>query len=89
MLESALGYSLSTVDKFAEEIMRRLPDFRAIYKNTTAYGDKYEVVMLVDGIDGSKKGIITAWIYGDVSGNIIDSPRCTNVIMRKRKESRP
>ena len=45
--------------------------------------------MLVDGIDGSKKGIITAWIYGDVSGNIIDSPRCTNVIMRKRKESRP
>ena len=89
VLESALGYSLSTVDKFAEEIMRRLPDFRAIYKNTTAYGDKYEVVMLFDGIDGSKKGIITAWIYGDVSGNIIDSPRCTNVIMRKRKESRP
>lgn len=35
--------------------MRRHPDFSAIDKNVTAYGDKYEAVMLIDGINSSKK----------------------------------
>ena len=84
-----LGYDLSTVDNFMDEIIRRLPDFRAIYKNSNEFGDKYEVRIMVDGTEGRKQGIITVWMYDIVDGVTNDFPRCANVIFDDIRRQRP
>ncbi len=86
---SMLGYDLSTVDNFMDEIIRRLPDFRAIYKNSNEFGDKYEVRIMVDGTEGRKQGIITVWMYDIVDGVTNDFPRCANVIFDDIRRQRP
>lgn len=92
VFESALGYSLSTVKKFSDEIVHRLPDFRATLKSQTIYGDKYEVRMLVDGIGAKKQGIITVWMFDMENDQMNGYPRCANVLFEKiskRKPKRP
>ena len=52
--------------------MRRHPDFSAIDKNVTAYGDKYEAVMLIDGIGRRKQRIINL-LMRDMENNEVTS----------------
>lgn len=58
----SLGYNIDNKDALIKEVRKGLGTFKGIQKNTTQYGSKYEVVMIVKGANGKKAKVKTGWI---------------------------
>lgn len=65
VFQSALGYNQSNYKDLIDNIHRNLPRSAAYFKGSTAYGDKYEVVMPLIGPNGNIADVLTAWMMKD------------------------
>ena len=81
VFEHALGYTLENADLLESQIRQRLSDFRMIDKGITQYGHKFDVKLLIDGVNGNKQPIITCWQYDTGSRK----PRMVTVYVDKNK----
>ena len=62
-------------------IRERVREFPATFSGTTDFGDKYEVVMEIEGVVGRKSIVETAWIIERGS----DMPRLISAYIPKKR----
>ena len=60
--ESALGYTKDNADSLIANIRQKLPNFTATPKGDRGYGETYEVIMELTGVNGKTAKVLTAWI---------------------------
>ena len=61
VFEKVLGYNISNKDILVDRVRSGLSKYRAIAKKATQYGEPFEVLMLVDGVNGKFAPVKTAW----------------------------
>ena len=61
VFENVLGYNISNKDILVDRVCSGLSKYRAIAKKATQYGEPFEVLMLVDGVNGRFAPVKTAW----------------------------
>lgn len=62
VFESALGFNQSNALQLKTQILSKLPNTEAITKETTEYGQKYQVDVEIVGVNGNIATVRTAWI---------------------------
>ncbi|ADK16184.1 hypothetical protein WX45_01786 [Clostridium ljungdahlii DSM 13528] len=79
--DKALGYNQENADDLIRNIKENIENYKAIYKDETQYGKRYEVIMNLEGPNGKTANVLTAWIIknGD------DFPSLTSVYVTKKK----
>lgn len=65
VFQSALGYNQSNYKGLLENISRNLESAPAYFKSSTLYGEKYEVVLWLQGPNGKTANVLTAWMLKD------------------------
>lgn len=81
VFESALGYNIKNVDTLLSELRNNLPLFRGNLRGSDQYGVKYNVLVLLDGINGNRVPVLTGWIYEKGS----DNPRMVTIYVKDNK----
>lgn len=76
-----LGYTKENAGELIAEIMRSLPDWKAMPRQITKYGQPYEVRMLLHGMNGRLATVKTGWIINEGQ----DVPRLTSAYIYKEK----
>lgn len=66
VFESALGITASDWRYLHDQILEALPDAPVRATRITPFGVAYEVVVVIDGLNGASHPVITTWI---VEGN--------------------
>lgn len=61
VFESALGIGQDDWEYLRDEILKKLPSARVSVVRENPYGFVYEVPMLIEGLNGATKEVITAW----------------------------
>jgi len=59
---SALGISASDWRYLHDQILQALPDAAVRATRITPFGTAYEVVVMIDGLNGATQPVVTAWI---------------------------
>lgn len=79
--KEALGYTPENADDLISNIENNISNYRAAYKDKTKYGERYEVIMNLNGPNGKNANVLTAWMIktGD------DFPSLTSVYVTKKK----
>lgn len=70
VFKSALGYDVSNAEILEQELKNGLKTFRASAVQKTEYGTKYTVQMLVNGTNGNKQPVTTAWMIDEGENKI-------------------
>lgn len=60
--EKALGYNIYNADKLIQNINNNVSKYNAKFKETTDYGDKYEIIMTLLGENNKYANVKTAWL---------------------------
>ena len=81
IFESVLGYNMENVDALLSELRNNLPLFRGNLRDSDQYGVKYNVLVLLDGINGKRAPVLTGWIYEKGS----DNPRMVTICVKDNK----
>ena len=81
LFKEVLGYSVGTARNLAVKIMDEIYNFPAIFKGSDRFGNKYEIIMNIEGINGRTAPVITAWIIDSGS----DVPRLTSAYIHKKR----
>lgn len=68
--KAALGYDLRNYEELMENIRRNLPNFEAKPKGDKGWGMTYEVIMMLEGPNGKKAKVLTAWIDDKLTGEM-------------------
>lgn len=68
--QEALGYNLSNYRDLMENILTHLPEYGAVEKGDWGYGMTYEVVLELEGPNGKKAKVLTAWIDDTETGEM-------------------
>ena len=76
-----LGYTKENAAALVAEIRHELPRWKATARNSTKYGQPYEVRMLLRGSNGRQATVKTGWIQ-DFGSN---APRLTSAYIYKEK----
>ncbi|MCL5291290.1 MAG: hypothetical protein M1548_02005 [Actinobacteria bacterium] len=79
--EKALGYNKDNYQGLIESVKRNLSDYPAKFKGSNEYGDRYEVLMRLEGPNGKKANVLASWIIKKEE----DTPRLTSLYVTKRK----
>ena len=79
VFERSLGYNTTNSELLEAEIRKGLELYKAFPKGNDGHGDKFNVIILVDGANGNRQPIITGWIYDN--GN--DNPRMVTTYVYK------
>jgi len=74
VFESALGYTARNANALISNIRMNINKFPATFKGSNIYGDKYEIVMELKGINGKRVQVVTGWIVDKES----NCPRLTS-----------
>lgn len=78
--EQALGYTRDNYQQLIEDIRGNLARHPVISRGKNQYGEKYEVVMDLQGPNGKTAPVVTAWIIENGS----KTPRLTSIYVRSR-----
>ncbi|MDR0935238.1 MAG: hypothetical protein LBM98_00985 [Oscillospiraceae bacterium] len=78
---SALGFTTTNYQILLTLVLKNLPLHRAVFRGSNAYGDRYQVIMTINGVNGKHAEVLTAWIirYDE------DFPRLTNIYVTNKK----
>lgn len=68
--KQALGYDLSNYKDLIQNIRQHLPEYEAIPKGDHGWGMTYEVIMELEGPNGKRAKVLTAWIDDKQSGKM-------------------
>lgn len=79
--ESALGYNKDNYEDLKEQVLTSLPKYKADYRDSNDYGDRYQVVMNLEGPNGKKANVLAAWM------NNQEGTRLTSIYVTEKKES--
>lgn len=60
--EMALGYTIENADELMENISKHIDESKFVEKGDLGYGMRYEYIMELEGINGKKANVLTAWI---------------------------
>ena len=77
--KEALGYDLSNYALLIQNINDHIDESKFVEKGNNGYGMLYEYVMELDGINGKKANVLTAWIQDG------DEKRLTSVYVTEKK----
>ena len=80
--EEALGYNLTNVAELIQNIKDNLPKFDVVRKPDLGYGERFQVLLDLVGINGKTATVLTAWIKNRDTQKI----RLTSVYVKKRKK---
>ena len=81
VFDEVLGYNTSNAEILISKIRESICKFPAVFKGHTAYGDKYEIVMRIDGANGRTANVIISWIIDEET----EYPRLTTAYIPKRR----
>jgi hypothetical protein len=62
VFKSALGFEQNDWEALSQRILAALPFHAATFKGNAPYGERYEVVLPIAGLNGQTKEVLTAWI---------------------------
>lgn len=79
--ELALGYKLHNANDLIKNILEHIMNYPAKFKGSDQYGDKYEIIMLLVGINGKSANVKTGWIIDSKTGET----RLTSAYITKKK----
>ncbi|WP_339816799.1 phage minor capsid protein [Paenibacillus sp. FSL R7-0216] len=65
VFQSALGYNQSNYKDLIKNVDRNLGSAPAYFRGSTPYGDKYEVILPLQGPNGKTANVLTAWMMKD------------------------
>jgi hypothetical protein len=68
--ELALGYTIEHASLLIENIRGHLSGFPAKRKGNRGRGELYEVVMVLEGLNGKTANVLTAWIDDAATGEM-------------------
>ena len=77
---SALGFEQKDWEVLRQRILAELPFHMARFRVSAPYGDRYEVVLPITGLNGQTKNVLTAWIVETDS----DSPKLVTTYVEKK-----
>lgn len=60
--ERALGYNINNYEQLMENVLINIRKYPAVYKDTTRYGKRYEVIMELTGPNGKSAIVKTGWL---------------------------
>lgn len=66
----ALGYTINDAEELINNIISNLDKFSAKEKPDNGYGKRYEVVMILNGKNGKRAKVLTAWIDDNKTGEM-------------------
>jgi hypothetical protein len=78
---TALGYNLHNYEMLIGNVNANINRFEAAPKGNNGYGDVYEVIMSIMGVNGKTANVLTSWIIENGTQN----PRLTNIYVTKKK----
>jgi len=85
VFKSVLGFEKQHWERLSSIIRARLPEYPALKKRTTAYGEEWVVYIPVVGLNGNLAVVTTGWIYLWAEP---DTPRMTNCWIQTRKQKK-
>lgn len=62
VFKSALGFTQADWEVLSQKIIDELPYQAAIRKGQGEYGERFEVILPIEGLNGQTKAIVTGWI---------------------------
>ncbi|MDR0858443.1 MAG: hypothetical protein LBN97_05395 [Oscillospiraceae bacterium] len=77
----ALGFTLDNYPELIEQVRKKLPLYKSVYRGKSEYGDRYQVIMTISGINGKQAEVLTAWIIE----NGKQYPVMTNIYVTNKK----
>ena len=80
--EMALGYTIENADELMENISKHIDESKFVEKGDLGYGMRYEYIMELEGINGKKANVLTAWIQDK------DEKRLTSVYVTNKEISK-
>ena len=63
VFNSALGYNANNAELLEIELRKELPLFRATSRGNSGYGEKFDVKLLLNGVNGNRQPVTTGWQY--------------------------
>lgn len=76
VFESALGFNRSNWEQLKQAILDVLPHHEATLRSETAFGKKYEALLLITGPNGRTVSVLTVWQFDRLpDGALRDQPR--------------
>jgi hypothetical protein len=79
--EKALGYNVNNADMLISNVKNNLKQYPAKAKGNKGFGERYEVVLYLTGVNGKQAKVITGWIDDASTGEM----RLTTIYVDKRK----
>jgi hypothetical protein len=79
--EKALGFTISNYQQLLTQVYKNLPLYKAVDKGYNNHGNRYQVIMTIDGVNDKSAEVLTAWIIR----NEEDFPRLTNIYVTNKK----
>ncbi|MDR1669653.1 MAG: hypothetical protein LBR76_06825 [Oscillospiraceae bacterium] len=79
--KSALGYTKETADKLIDNIHSNISKFSTTSKGNNGFGDIYEIIMQLTGVNGKTANVLTGWIIEKGT----DFPRLTSAYVTKKR----
>lgn len=77
--KEALGYDMSNYKDLMQNIQDHIDESQFVEKNDLGYGTRFEYVMELEGPNGKKANVLTAWIQDG------DEKRLTSVYVTEKK----
>jgi hypothetical protein len=68
--ELALGYNITNANDLLQNIKCNLHKFEARNKGNKGFGETYEVVMDIIGVNGKTAKVLTAWLDDEDTGEM-------------------
>lgn len=68
--KKALGYTADNADELIRQIHAKLPECEAVGKGDKGWGNLYEVVMEIQGVNGKTAKVLTGWIDDKNNGEM-------------------
>ena len=78
---SALGFDKSNMNQLRDQILAKLPTAEAIVKTKNEFGQRYQVDIMILGVNGNTANVRTAWIILDGT----DVPKLTSIYIKEKK----
>lgn len=79
--EKALGYNKSNYQRLISNVKRNLPRYKATLRQRNQYGQRYQVIMRLTGLNGKTANVLTSWIVDARTGET----RLTSIYVTKKE----
>lgn len=77
VFKRALGFDESNWQLLSDRILEELPYYEAVVGEEDQYGKRYNVTLMIEGVNGNTANVLTAWIIRPGEDNpSLTSTRC-------------